>query len=38
MEEFKAQMQTKNLTEEFIRIVQTQNSAQWYSVFSVKNY
>jgi sodium transport system ATP-binding protein len=28
MEEFKAQMQTKNLTEEFIRIVQTQNSAQ----------
>jgi sodium transport system ATP-binding protein len=28
MEEFKAQMQTKNLTEEFIRIVQTQNPAQ----------
>ena len=28
MDEFKAQMQTKNLTEEFIRIVQTQNPAQ----------
>jgi sodium transport system ATP-binding protein len=28
MDEFKAQMQTKNLTEEFIRIVQTQNLAQ----------
>jgi hypothetical protein len=38
MEEFKAQMQTKNLTEEFIRIVQTQNSAQWFFAFSAKNY
>lgn len=28
MDDFKAQMQTKNLTEEFIRIVQTQNEVQ----------
>jgi sodium transport system ATP-binding protein len=28
MDEFKAQMQTKNLTEEFIRIVQSQNQDQ----------
>jgi hypothetical protein len=37
MSEFRASMQTANLTEEFIRIVQTPSSALWYCAFSVKN-
>lgn len=37
MSDFRTQMQTANLTEEFIRIVQTPNATIWFSVFSAKN-
>lgn len=37
MSDFRTQMQTSNLTEEFIRIVQAPNSALWFSAFSEKN-
>jgi hypothetical protein len=37
MSEFRANMQTANLTEEFIRIVQAPNSQLWSSVFFAKN-
>ena len=37
MSNFRAQMQTTNLTEEFIRIVQAPNSTIWFFVFFAKN-
>jgi hypothetical protein len=37
MSNFRAQMQTANLTEEFIRIVQTPNATIWFFVFFAKN-
>ena len=37
MADFRANMQTANLTEEFIRIVQAPNSQLWSSVFFAKN-
>ena len=37
MPDFRANMQTANLTEEFIRIVQAPNSQLWSSVFFAKN-